>query len=778
MTQTFTAAPRETLSYLAEYMVYKGWQPVWCLARQSGAFTPMPGTTGGSSPFGSVEPQPDGQHRLAFRPPEDVVVIDVDHYDHKRGMDAIDTAEERLGPLPQTWKVSSRGDENPSGRYLYRKPRDLDFSESALAAFSEDGTTRNLNIEIVRTAHRFSWAPGDINPKNGQVVMCWGPDGEPGQLPHVDELPELPEAWVNYLRNPPVPQGADSYTRPCDGPEWWLSQADDSLGTRTELAGFAMDLLNSRLPLAEALEQLHRVALDLNPADPWEDKHLLPLLDGNTQRKVAENLAHQDAQHQFDTLHEPWGEEGLEAHAKAARNQYEQDRALQKAASEGRLDALVEFYTQQNPAIPLVYDPEDPEYQLKPEINHENAEAFTRGLPEYTVEVKRQLCRKQAQKDVRDMLRKQFSGFTDITQQPEIREPERLVVTGKDHQYSAVIAPKTVSVFSGHRASGKTWVAAKFAAQELVADRHVIWIDFERQPALLLEKLHACGISNDEVIQQQLHYTSELPPDLGYIAAQYPDCLIVIDAWRGLQQEVAPTTSANDGDAVEQVYAEVLNPAVGVGATIIILDHMAKTGLGGTFGSERKESAADYVFKIEQMQAFSRKEEGYSAITVTKDRYGHHTADSIAAYLWIPAGESGPSIYDYPKTPELRNWSPRAEEVPSQEGFFNGEDKPAKAQAARPKTEETKRKELVIVGIVGKQPLQYALNALTREVMGQYPELFLTEDATKSFIRRMESRNVIIKDGGGKFESRQPPAGVNSPPAPVDLSLAEEADDA
>ena len=211
---------------LAADMIDKDWQPVWCPQRQSGSFSPEPGCTGGA-PYPTVLKQPVTAHKLAFRPPEDVLVLDVDHYDGKSGMDTIDKAVAWLGPLPETYRVTSRGFGNPSGRYLYRKPASLLVTDSSLYQFGdEDGKT---DVEIVRTGHRFSWAPGDYHYKNNELIKCYDEYGDECGLPQVAELPELPARWVSYFENPPLPQRQEVYTRPSDGADWWLSQADDSL---------------------------------------------------------------------------------------------------------------------------------------------------------------------------------------------------------------------------------------------------------------------------------------------------------------------------------------------------------------------------------------------------------------------------------------------------------------------------------------------------------------------------------------------------------------------
>src|ERR1700744_6057240 len=192
MTIKFTPAP--ALLGLAADLIEKEWQPVWCPQRQSGSFSPLPGCTGGVGDPPILAP-PAGPHKLAFRPPETVLVIDVDHYGEKLGMDTMDRAEAWLGPLPDTYRGTSRGYQKPSGRYLYRKPADLLVTDSSLNQFADADTLRT-DVEIVRTGHRFSWAAGDYHYKNNELLVCYDEYGDECDLPQVADLPELPQRWV------------------------------------------------------------------------------------------------------------------------------------------------------------------------------------------------------------------------------------------------------------------------------------------------------------------------------------------------------------------------------------------------------------------------------------------------------------------------------------------------------------------------------------------------------------------------------------------------------
>jgi hypothetical protein len=721
-------------------MLVKGWQPVWCEARQSGAFTPIPGTTGGSAPFPSVEPQPRGSHRLAFRPPHSVVIFDVDHYDEKTGMYTIDRAEEELGALPETWKVTSRGYGSPSGRYLYRKPEDLDFTDTALSMFAADGHTY---VDIVRTAHRFSWAPGDINPKNGHPVQCYDAEGEPCWLPDVSELPDLPASWVEYLRNPPIPQSAVAYTRPSDGPEWWLSQADDSLGTRAELAQFAFDMLVSRCDPQFVREQMHRVSYPMRSSDPWTGKDFEQLTDANTQRKVGEILGRQDKE-RAEFAEVAGGDPELDKIAARSQWEYENRQAV-IANVIPQVPFRQDLYQAVTQAAGIYVppeeddDPDDEGYEPPSNIDRIKASESYQQL------MWSEMTRTIAKRDAAKALITKFTGFEDISDYPEPPDPSLFLVTGKDVRRTAVLSESTVTVMSGSRAAGKTWITSTFTAQLLRAGNHVLWIDFERQGRLLNKKLSRLGIAR-HIIQQQLHYTSKLPEierilqDITYYHAGDRPVLVVVDAFRGLQNTLSPLSSANDGDAVEAVYIEYLNPVIEAGATVVLLDHIAKSGDGSTFGSERKESAADYVLRAEQVKPFTESNSGYTSVTVTKDRYGRLAAGTIAGYLWMPAEHEngGESIQDYPEIPELRNWSPKSDIDPC------GTDDQTKSERQRNR----------ILALVAQEPLKYNQKELAELLIKFDPDLFgesTPESIRTNVINRLKREGRLEADSSRKL---------------------------
>ncbi len=117
--------------------------------------------------------------------------IDVDAYDGKRGAETLAALEAELGELPTTISSTSRGRDQPSRIWLYRVPRDLHF------------VTRFDGIEIIQYSHRYAVVAPSIHPDTGRAYEWFGYEGEPlDEFPSLDDLEELPEAWLNRLAVP------------------------------------------------------------------------------------------------------------------------------------------------------------------------------------------------------------------------------------------------------------------------------------------------------------------------------------------------------------------------------------------------------------------------------------------------------------------------------------------------------------------------------------------------------------------------------------------------
>jgi putative DNA primase/helicase len=174
-----------------------GWSP---LPLPPGEKTfPPTGYTGGSGRKPSAEEvarwiRTKAAGNICLRVPENVIGIDVDAYGEKRGATTLSECEERWGPLPATWRTTSRED-GVSGIRLFRVPEGLAWP----------GQLPGGGVELVRFDHRYAIVAPSIHDKTGAEYFWWTPEGEPTssaeglEFPAVEELPEMPAAWVSGL---------------------------------------------------------------------------------------------------------------------------------------------------------------------------------------------------------------------------------------------------------------------------------------------------------------------------------------------------------------------------------------------------------------------------------------------------------------------------------------------------------------------------------------------------------------------------------------------------
>lgn len=140
-----------------------------------------------------------GDGNVALRMPPVLIGIDVDNYEGKDGAATLAAAEEEWGPLPATWRTTSRTDPI-SGIRLFRIPE----------GFSWPGKLpQGGGIELCRWDHRYVIVAPSIHDKTGAQYHWFAPDGtqttgeavENGDwsFPSLDELAELPPSWIKGL---------------------------------------------------------------------------------------------------------------------------------------------------------------------------------------------------------------------------------------------------------------------------------------------------------------------------------------------------------------------------------------------------------------------------------------------------------------------------------------------------------------------------------------------------------------------------------------------------
>jgi putative DNA primase/helicase len=140
-----------------------------------------------------------GDGNVALRMPPDLIGIDVDNYGDKAGAATLAAAEEAWGPLPRTWRTTSRSD-GISGIRLFRVPKGLAWP----GKLPQGG-----GIELCRWDHRYVIVAPSIHDKTGEQYHWFSPEGNKTtgsavvggewEFPALDDLAALPASWVEGL---------------------------------------------------------------------------------------------------------------------------------------------------------------------------------------------------------------------------------------------------------------------------------------------------------------------------------------------------------------------------------------------------------------------------------------------------------------------------------------------------------------------------------------------------------------------------------------------------
>lgn len=189
--------------YAAAAWLYRkaGWQGVIPVGRGPAQKSPPPaGYTGwaGIDPSGAdVQTWIDGREadwNIGLHIPAGVVVIDVDAY--HGGAETLAT----LGTLPSTYTNTARGRHARSRHHFFRAV----LAEGRVWRDHPGGN--DGGIDVLHVGHRYAVVWPSVNPQADGATYTWyGPDGEPCEIPFVDELPELPPEWVERLSTDGVP---------------------------------------------------------------------------------------------------------------------------------------------------------------------------------------------------------------------------------------------------------------------------------------------------------------------------------------------------------------------------------------------------------------------------------------------------------------------------------------------------------------------------------------------------------------------------------------------
>lgn len=132
---------------------------------------------------------PEGGRNIALRLPDGIIGLDIDQYGTKHGGATLANCEAQWGPLPPTWRSTSRSD-NVSGIRFYRVP----------AGMAWPGQLPGGDVELIQKHHRYAVVWPSIHPE-GRVYRWISREGTVSLtgVPGPDVLPKLPPQWIVNL---------------------------------------------------------------------------------------------------------------------------------------------------------------------------------------------------------------------------------------------------------------------------------------------------------------------------------------------------------------------------------------------------------------------------------------------------------------------------------------------------------------------------------------------------------------------------------------------------
>lgn len=535
--------------------------------------------------------------------PEGVLVLDIDaeqgHQVKADGAKGISELSQELGALPATWSSTSHGIDSPARHLFYKVPEGLAWKGGAIEG-----------VDILQPGHRYSVVWPSIHP-SGEMYCWYTPSGSTtSQIPHISDLATLPWKWVDYLRKPEhttprptsntliSPETGTYDARMCKAINTFLcetlsnpaskgSRHDTTLQAVWALVNFAQEGHRGALDAISQLKPrfIQEVAPDRQGKEREAAREWASILSG-AMEKVNGVQAHAD----------PCEQSKIERMTPGEFNELTQNTIANQ---------MRESYPQavQNTETMPVQAGSTPVAPVQ-NGSTESHEANKTASPSW-----------------------QFEDLAQLASGIEL-PPTPTVFQREDGQ--GLFYRGAVNDLHGEPGCGKSMIAQIATAQELKADRDVIYIDYEDSARNVVKRLLLLGVSGEQIIGH-LHYVRpsakpSSPTSLGgwRETLDYADTatLAIIDgvtsclAYAGLD--------SNSGDDIAAWYNTMPRLISACGPAVVLIDHVVKSKDNrGRYagGSMQKLALIDGIsYSVDMTKPVGKGVKGTIVIKSGKDR--------------------------------------------------------------------------------------------------------------------------------------------------------------
>lgn len=238
--------------------------------------------------------------------------------------------------------------------------------------------------------------------------------------------------------------------------------------------------------------------------------------------------------------------------------------------------------------------------------------------------------------------------------------PDVCMVNGSE--FGLFYAGRINAVF-GDSGGGKTWLALYAIQQVMEAGRSAVLIDYEDHPAATVSRLEALGVSRKTIfkhlvyIQPQERWNPAAEKNLLSGLNNRDVAIAVIDSTG--EGMAIDGINPNADDEVARWFRGAARTLSGVGAAVVLIDHVPKGQQGGRntdfqIGSQRKRAAINgAAYFLDVISAPSRDQDGKFKTITRKCRFGWRKHGTIACEVEMRNREDG-SIEFIVTQPERR----------------------------------------------------------------------------------------------------------------------------
>jgi hypothetical protein len=194
-----------------------------------------------------------------------------------------------------------------------------------------------------------------------------------------------------------------------------------------------------------------------------------------------------------------------------------------------------------------------------------------------------------------------------------------------DHGLGLVYGDGAETLVSGEPGVGKSMFLAAVMAAEVMAGGRPFYIDFERTPTMLIERLEAAGLS-DAQLAQVLYLRPQMQAEAAAIRAMVAELaptLVAVDSYDAALAAFGFETKNED---VRGFHAAVLEPLRSAGSPLVVADHVVKRREDRgrySIGGSAKLALAEAHLGLTAVTPLRRGTGGKLKARVHKDTFGH-----------------------------------------------------------------------------------------------------------------------------------------------------------